>query len=101
LKEQYKSATEGLTEEQIARAQKRTEHGNRLYIKAMATTSADWLHHSECRAKLTRSERSTFDLAFVKARAVAGVRPAVDLALSEMRKRLMLRLGRGRWEAIA
>lgn len=61
--------------------------------------SVDWLHHHDCRKKLTSSERAAFDLEFIKARAVAGVRPSVDLALAAMRKKLMSRLGRGRWGA--
>lgn len=97
---EQRSPTDGLTDKQIARARERTEHGDRLYIKAVSTCSADWLHHSDVRAKLTSSEQAEFDLAFVRSRSVAGVRPAVDLALSEMRKKLMLRLGRGRWGAL-
>jgi len=61
--------------------------------------SVDWLYHHTCRQKLTSSERAAFDLAFVRARAVAGVRPAVDLALAEMRRALMQRLGTPRWGA--
>lgn len=62
--------------------------------------SIDWLYHHEARKKLTSSERATFDLEFVRARAVAGVRTSVDLALAAMRAKLMLRLGRGRWGAL-
>lgn len=64
--------------------------------------SPDWKYHAECREKLRSSERAAFDLAFVKAenRGSAGVRPAVDLALAEMRRALMLRLGLGRWGSV-
>ncbi len=118
MKEQHKSATEGLTEEQITRAWERSERGRAMSVdvgqggkviveydkKGRAKwddiPSVDWLYHHQCRGKLTSSERSAFDLAFVRARAVAGVRPAVDLALAAMRTKLMLRLGRGRWGAV-
>lgn len=59
----------------------------------------DWTYHTEKRSRLTSSEQQEFDLAFVKARAVAGVRPAVDLALAEMRKKLANRLGKPTWRA--
>jgi hypothetical protein len=102
LKEQnpheFASATDGLTEAQIARAQKRTEHGSKLSAK-MGLADLDWSYHDKCRAKLTSSERATFDLEFIKARAVAGVRPAVDLALAAMRAKLMGRLGKPSWRA--
>lgn len=60
-----------------------------------------WAYHAEKRAGLRSSERAAFDLAFVKAenRGSAGVRPAVDRALAEMRKALMRRLGTPRWGA--
>ena len=96
---EFKSATDGLTEEQVERAKKRTAHGDLLYGKIVGLTSADWLHYSEARKELTSSERATFDLEFIKARAVAGVRPAVDLALAAMRTKLMQRLGTPTWRA--
>lgn len=61
--------------------------------------SIDWLHHAEARKRLTSSERATFDLEFIKARSVAGVRASVDLALAEMRRKLMHRLGKPSWRA--
>lgn len=67
--------------------------------RAMGVHGTDWVYHCQCREKLTSSERQEFDLEFVKARAVAGVRPAVDLALAEMRTKLMQRLGKPTWRA--
>jgi hypothetical protein len=77
----------------------RTERGNRLYIQATSTCSADWLYHRDARAKLHSSEAAEFDLEFIKARAVAGVRPSVDLALAAMRAKLSQRLGAPTWRA--
>jgi hypothetical protein len=72
----------------------------RAKVELLPARSDDWIYHDDRRQQLTSSERAAFDLEFVKARAIAGVRPAVDLALAEMRKKLMLRLGRGRWGAL-
>lgn len=83
----------------IETPEQRSDRGRAMFVKAGGDMDG-WTYHADCRAKLTSSERQTFDLEFVRARAVAGVRPAVDLALAEMRKKLMLRLGRGRWGAL-
>lgn len=83
----------------IETPEQRSERGRAMLVKAGGDMDG-WTYHAEKRAELTSSERQTFDLEFIRARAVAGVRPAVDLALAEMRKKLMLRLGRGRWGAL-
>lgn len=82
----------------IETPEERSERGRDMLVEAGHDLDG-WAYHSEKRAGLRSSERAAFDLAFLRARAMAGVRPAVDLALAEMRKTLMLRLGRGRWEA--
>jgi len=61
--------------------------------------NADWVYHAKVRDRLSSSERAEFDLAFVQARDVAGVRPSVDLALAAMRAKLSLRLGTPTWRA--
>ncbi len=76
----------------------RSERG-RAMCEALTFVPADWDYHEKSRVKLTSSERATFDEAFVRARAVAGVRPAVDLALAAMRRELGRRLGTPTWRA--
>lgn len=78
--------------------EERSERGRAMLVKTGGDLDG-WTYHAEKRAGLRSSERAAFDLAFIKARAVAGVRPAVDLALAEMRKALMQRLGKPRWGA--
>ena len=68
-------------------------------MTADISANADWAYHASARKPLTSSERATFDLEFIRARAVAGVRPAVDLALAAMRTKLMQRLGTPTWRA--
>lgn len=82
----------------IETPEQRSDRGRAMLVKAGGDMDG-WTYHADCRATLTSSERATFDLEFIKARAVAGVRPAVDLALAAMRAKLMLRLGRPTWRA--
>jgi hypothetical protein len=82
----------------IETPEQRSERGRALLVK-MGGDLDGWTYHADCRAKLTSSERQTFDLEFVRARSVAGVRPSVDLALAAMRAKLMLRLGKPSWRA--
>jgi hypothetical protein len=71
----------------------------RAKVELLPARSDDWIYHDDRRQQLTSSERAAFDLAFIRARAVAGVRPAVDMALAEMRKKLANRLGNPTWRA--
>ena len=77
----------------------RTARGDKLYVQVVGPISMDWQHYAECRDRLSSSEKAEFDLAFVKARQIAGVRASVDLALAEMRRKMMNRLGKPSWRA--
>jgi hypothetical protein len=82
----------------IETPEQRSERGRAMLVKAGGDLDG-WTYHADCRAKLTSSERQTFDLEFVRARAVAGVRPSVDMALAAMRAKLSNRLGTPTWRA--
>jgi hypothetical protein len=83
----------------IETPEQRHARGTTLCTAAGCWSIEERKYHVEARRRLRSSEQAVFDLEFVKARAVAGVRPSVDLALAAMRSKLSQRLGAPTWRA--